>query len=210
MKKFTYTYYISKWTIVFLVIGILGGIFTVKGLVQQQQRVHVKNGYYLSKIRIGDCVQYDISFEQLLRRYCKGELYEGYAPVCTTDATTLDNHYYVAIGENKYFYIDLVVPPAFQEEFQQFVDGVIKTYHVYGRIEKAKFPVVYDEFILQGLIYCTGIRDTEELHRMVSGKYQLKVIDPNEKERMWYIGLIFFIMGILGLVGGVEKKDISR
>lgn len=206
MKKFTYTYYISKWTIIFSLICFLGGIFTVKGLIRQQQRIHTKNAYEESKIHVGDCIEYDISCELLLRCYHKGELWEGYTTICLTDAYTMDNHYYVATGENKEYYIDLVVPPEFQEEFQQLIDGETKTYHVYGRIEKLKFPVTYDDSITQGLIYCTGIRDTAKHHQMISEKYQLKIINPNERESMWYKGLIFFVMGLLGVLGSIEKK----
>lgn len=206
MKKFTYTYYISKWTVIFFLICLFGGIFTVKGLIRQQQRIHTKNAYVASKIHFGDCIEYDISYELLLRCYHKGELWEGYSPICNSDAYTMDNHYYVATGENKEYYIDLVVPPKFQQEFQQLIDGETKTYHVYGRIEKVKFPVTYDDVVTRGLIDCTGIRDTAKHRQMISEKYQLKIIDPNERESMWYKGLIFFFMGIFGMLISIEKK----
>lgn len=178
----------------------------MKGLVRQQQRIHIKNAYDKSEIRLGDCIEYDISYEHLLRSYHKGSLKKGYSVICLTDALTADNHYYAAAGENKEYYIDLVVSPEFQQEFQKLIDGETKTYHVYGRIEKVKFPVTYDDSITEGLIYCTGIRDTAKLHQMILEKYQLKIIDPNEKESMWYKGLIFFVMGMLGVLGSIEKK----
>jgi hypothetical protein len=210
VKKFTYKYYISKWTIVFFLICILGGIVMVKGLIRQQQRIHIKSTYDKSKIHLGDCIEYDISYDLLLRCYHKGELWEGYATICHTDAFSMDNHYYVATGENKEYYIDLVVPPEFHQEFQQLIDGEIKTYHVYGRIEKVKFPVTYDDSVMEGLIYCTGIRDTTQLNQMISEKYQLKIIDPKERESTWYKGFLFFIMGILGVLGSSEKKKLHR
>lgn len=181
----------------------------MKGLIRQQNKIHIKNVYDKSEIRADDYIEYDISYEMLLRKYHKGLLKEGYSPICFTDASTLDNHYYVATVENKEYYIDLVVPPEFQQEFQQLIDGETKTYHVYGRIEKLKFPEgVYDDSVTEGFIYCTGIRDTTKLNQMVSTKYQLKVIDANEKESMWYKGLIFFVIGILGMLGGFEKRMI--
>lgn len=206
MKNRTPTYYISKFTVVFFVMCILGGIFTVKGLIRQQQRIHIKNTCDPSELHLGDCFQYDISLEQLLRNYHKGLLHEGVGPVYTTDASTMDNHYFVATGENKEYYICLVVPPEFQEEMQQFIDGETRTYHVYGRIENLKFKPAYNDSVKEGLIYCTGIRDTTKLKQMVSEKYQLKIIDPNEKESMWYKGLIFFITGFLGMLVSIEKK----
>ncbi|MBD5452410.1 MAG: hypothetical protein HDR25_07200 [Lachnospiraceae bacterium] len=178
----------------------------MKGLIRQQQRIHVKNTCDPSEIHLGDCIQYDISPEQLLRSYHKGLLHEGVSPVYTTHASTMDNHYFVAMGENKEYYISLVVPPEFQEELQQFIDGETKTYHVYGRIEKLNLKPAYDDSVKEGLIYCTGIRDTTKLKQMVSEKYQLKIIDPNKKESMWYKGLIFFIVGILGVLVSIEKK----
>ncbi|MDE6314366.1 MAG: hypothetical protein K2M46_12275 [Lachnospiraceae bacterium] len=183
----------------------------MKGLIRQQNKSHIKNVYDKSKIHADDYIEYDISYEMLLRKYHKGLLKEGYSPICTTDAFTSDNHYFVAMGENKEYYIELVVPPEFQQEFQQLIDSETKTYHVYGRIEKLKFPEnVYDDSVTEGLIYCTGIRDTTKLNQMVSTKYQLKVIDANEKEGMWYKGLIFFVMGILGMLGGFEKRMIIK
>ncbi len=209
MKKFTYTVYISKFTIVFFLICILGGIVMVKGLIRQQQRIHVKHAYDKSQIHLGDCIEYDISLELLLKSYHKGLLHEGYSPVCFTDAYTMDNHYFVTTGEDKEYYISLVVPPEFQQEVQQLIDGETKTYHVYGRIERLKFQEVYNDSVMEGLIYCTGIRDTAKLGQMVSEKYQLKIIDPNEKESMWYKGLLFFITGILGVLGSIEKKHAA-
>lgn len=206
MKKRRPTYYISKIMVIFFLICIVGGIFTVKGLIRQEQRIHKKNTYDGSDIRLGDCIECDISLEQLLRSYHKGLLHEGVGPVYTTDASTMDNHYFIATGENKEYYIRLVVPPEFQQEMQQFIDGETKTYHVCGRIEKLKFKPAYNDSVKEGLIYCTGIRDTTKLKQMVSEKYQLKIIDPNQKESMWYKGLIFFIMGILGILVSTEKK----
>lgn len=206
MKKFTYKYYLSKWTVIWLLICILGGIFTVKGLIRQEQRIHIKNTYDISNIRKGDCIEYDISYEQLLRAYHKGLLNERYAPICNTDAVTMDNHYFVATGESKESYITLVVPPKFQPKMQQLIDGETKTYHVFGRIEALKFDMICSDYVMEALIYCTGIRDKAKLRQMVSDKYQLKIIDPKEKERMWYKGLIFFIMGALGVLGSIEKK----
>ena len=205
MKR-TPTYYISKITVIFFLICIVGGIFTVKGLIRQEKRIHKKSAYNKSEVRLGDCIECDISLEQLLRSYHKGELHEGVDPVYFTHASTMNNHYYVTTEENKEYYICLVVPPEFQQEMQQFIDGETKAYHVYGRIEKIKFPEVYSESVIDGLIYCTDIRDTTKLHQMVSEKYQLKVIDPNKKESMWYKGLIFFIMGILGVLVNTERK----
>ena len=207
--KSTHTYYISKFTVIFFLICIIGGIFTVKGLIRQEQRIHKKSAYDKSGVRLGDCIECDISQEQLLRCYHKGELHEGADPVCTTDAYIMDNHYFVATEKNKEYYICLVVPPEFQWEMKQFIDGETKTYHVYGRIEKLKFKPAYNDSVKEGLIYCTGIHDTTKLKQMVSEKYQLKVIDPNEKESMWYKGLIFFIMGVMGVLGSIEKKRLT-
>lgn len=204
MKRSAYTVYISKWAIVFFLICLLGGIVTVKGLVRQQQRIHVKTAYAPSEIRLGDCIQYDISYEWFLGNYHKGLLHEGYAPICTTDASSGDDHYFVATGEDQAYYIALIVPPAFQQELQQLIDGDTDTYHVYGRIEKLKFPV--DDTVMEGLAYCTGIRDTTRLGQMVSTKYQLKIIDQNKKESLWYKGLLFFVMGLLGVLGTIEKR----
>lgn len=204
MKRSAYTVYISKWTVVFFLICLLGGIVTVNGLVRQQRRSHVKNVYVPSEIHLGDCIQYDISYEWFLGKYYKGLLHEGYAPICTTDAYSGDNHYFVATGENKTYYIALVVPPAFQQELQQFIDGETDTYHVYGRIEKLKFPV--NDTVMEGLVYGTGIRETTKLAQMVSTKYQLKIIDPDKKESLWYKGLLFFVMGLLGVLATIEKK----
>lgn len=206
MKKITYMYYFSKWTVVWLLICVVGGTFTVEGLVRQEQRNHIKNAYDISNIRMGDCIEYDISYDMLLRAYHKGALSERYAPICTTDAVTMDNHYIAATGESKEAYICLVAPPKFQQELQQLIDGEAETYHVFGRIERLKFDLTHDDYVMEGLIYCTGIRDKTKLAQMVSDKYQLKIIDAEEQESMWYKGLIFFVMGILGVLGSVEKK----
>jgi len=210
VKKFTSTYYISKFTVISFFICLVGGIFTVKGLVNEYHRVHAKTAFVQSEIRKGHYVEYDISYGQLLRTYHKGLLRESYSPVCNTDAYTMDNHYFVATGKNKEYYIDLVVPPEFQEKMQQFIDGETKTYHVYGRIEKLKFQDVYNDSVMEGLIYCTGIRDKTKLNHMVSEKYQLKVMDASEKGSMWYKGLIFFAMGLLGVLVSVEKNSIFQ
>ena len=199
MKKFTYTYYISKYTVVFFLICIVGGIFTVKGLIRQEHRIHVKNAYDKSEIRLGDYIEYNISREQIMGRYSEDS--SKYFPFCVSDGYTSESRYLVATDENKEYYISLIVPRKFQQELQQLIDGKTKTYHIYGRIEKLKHELYYDT-----IADCTGIRDMTKLKQLVSTKYELKVIDPNEKESMWYKGLIFFAVGLFGVLASIEKK----
>lgn len=200
MKKHVPTYYISKFTVVFFVICILGGIFTVKGLIRQQHRIHIKNAYDKLEVRLGDYLEYDIFREQIMGNYYKDS--SQYFPFCVVDGYTSESRYLVATDENREYYISLIVPRKFQQELQPLIDGKTKTYHVYGRIEKLKHELYYDT-----IADCTGIRDMTKLKQMVSTKYELKVIDPNEKESMWYKGLIFFAVGIFGVMGSIEKHD---
>lgn len=199
MKKRIPTYYISKFTVVFFVMCILGGIFTVKGLIRQQHRIHIKNAYDQSEISLGDFIEFDISREQIMGNYSEDS--SKYFPHCVVDAYTSESRYLVATDENKEYYISLIASREFLPELQRLIDGETKTYHVYGRIEKLKHELYYD-----AIADCTGIRDTTKLKQMVSTKYELKVIDANKKESMWYKGLIFFIVGILGMLVSIEKK----
>ena len=203
MKKRIPTYYISKFIVVFFVICILGGIFTVKGLIRQQHRIHIKNAYDRSEVRLEDYLEFDISREQIMGNYSEDS--SKYFPHCVVDALTSETQYLVATEESKEYYISLIVSREFLPELQRLIDGETKTYHVYGRIEKLKHELHYDS-----ITNCTGVRDMTKLKQLVSTKYELKVIDPNEKESMWYKGLIFFIIGILGVFGSIEKKRDTK
>ena len=178
---------------------ILGGIFTVKGLIRQQHRIHIKNAYDQSEIRLGDFIEFDISREQIMGNYSEDS--SKYFPHCVVDALTSETQYLVATEENKEYYISLIASREFLPELQRVIDGETKTYHVYGRIEKLEHELYYDS-----ITNCTGIRDMTKLKQLVSTKYELKVIDPNEKESMWYKGFIFFIIGFLGVLVSIEKK----
>ena len=199
MKKRIPTYYISKFTVVFFVICILGGIFTVKGLIRQQHRLHIKNAYNQSEIRLGDFIEFDISREQIMGNYSEDS--SKYFPHCVVDVYTSETRYLVATEENKEYYISLIVSREFLPELQRLIDGETKTYHVYGRIEKLKHELHYDS-----ITDCTGIRDMAKLKQLVSTKYELKVIDANKKESIWFKGLIVFLIGILGVLISIEKK----
>lgn len=206
MKRFQYTVHVTKFLIFSAVVCLLGGIFTVNGLVRLYHRNHVKkisDLYNKETIHRGDYVQYSISPSQVLGRsyeeLSNGE--EKYSPICTENAWTSDRRYVVALGGGRDFYIALFMSDEQRRDFEQFIDSMTGTYQVFGRVERLGYHLPYDM-----ITECTGIDDQDKLDQLISKKYEIRVIDPETRESMWYKALIVFALGLCGVLRGIEKR----
>ena len=204
MKRFQYTVHVTRFLVFSAVICLLGGIFTVKGLFGLYHRNHVKLTCPVDKIHTGDYVRFDISLDQVLGKYYE-ELVSGeekYSPIRSVDAWTSDHRYVVASDASRDSYITLFMSDQERRSFEQFLDSMTGTYQIFGKVVRLKSRPPYDM-----IAECTGIDDQDKLGQMVSKKYEIKVVDPDSKESMWYKGLIVFALGLCGVWSGVEKKE---
>lgn len=205
MRRYRYTVHLTRFLLFSLLVCITGGLFTIKGLVRLYHSHHVKNFYNKEKIHAGDYVRYDISWDQVMGRwYMEASGEEVYGPVCNVDAWTSERRYMVASDENKEYYVSLVLSDLLGRQFDQFLENKTETYSIYGRVERLKYDLYYD-----GIAKCTGINDQRKIEQMVSTKYAIRAKDPDEGESMWYKGLIFFALGMWGILSGVEKEPLT-
>lgn len=79
--------------------------------------------------------------------------------------------------ERKEHYIAVCMLDEQSREFEQFIDSRTGTYQICGKLEKMKYQPPYDL-----LAACIGIDNKDRLERMISKKYEIRVIDPDIKE----------------------------
>lgn len=203
-KKYKYTVHITRFFIVSALICLAGGAFTLKGLVNLYNRGHVWTFYDPEKIHSGNYVRYDISRDQILGRfYTDADGEDKYGPLCVVDAWTSEYRYMAASDDSKHVYLSLNVSDRLQPQLQKLVDGETNTYQIYGKVRKLRYDLQYDR-----IAEYMDISDLDELKQIVSAKHEIKVVDPERRESMWYKGLIFFVMGFCGVLRGVEKKEV--
>lgn len=195
-----YTIYVSKFIVLFLILCFVGGIFTVKGLFDLHYRNNAKSVYALSQVQTGRYIECDITFEQMIGQYytdINGNVRFG--PVWTVGAVTMENQYIIRLNEDAPYYMALVVPEAMRPQIQRLIDGETQTYHIYGRFKKLK----YDNSDRSGEWVDLGAPATPR--PKFSKNYEIKILDPDETDGMWYKGLIFFLIGLFGARQCVEK-----
>ena len=147
-------------------------------------------------------MRYDISWDQVMGRwYMEASGEEVYGTVCTVDAWTSERRYIVAADENKEYYVCLILSDLLARQFDQFLEDKTGPYSLYGRVERLKYDLNYD-----GITKCTGIDDPRGIEQVVSKKYAIRAKDPDTGESMWYKGLIFFALGMWGILSGIEKE----
>ena len=205
MKRYRYTVHLTRFLLFSMLVCMAGGLFTIKGLVRLYHSHHVKTFYNKEKIHVGDYVRYDISWDQVMGRwYMEASGKDVYGPICSVDAWTSERRYIVASDESKEYYVSLVLSDLLGRQFDQFLENKTEPYSIYGRVERLRSDLYYD-----GIARCTGINDPHRIEQMVSTKYAIRAKDPDTGEGMWYKGLIFFALGMWGILSGVEKKTLA-
>ncbi len=203
MTRYQYTVHITRFLMLSAVVCLFGGILTVKGLFGLYHRSHVKISLYNDKIHAGEYVRFDISLAQVVGNYyeeANGE--KRYGPVCTSDVWTSDRYYVMATDEGRMNYIVVRMSDEQRRGFEQFLDSREGTYQIFGRVEKLKYHPPYDVVAER-----IGVDSAKQAERMISKKYEVRVVSPDSRESMWYKGLIVLALGLCGVWSGIERRS---
>ena len=193
-------YTVSKTSVLGIIIFFVGLLFTIQGISIRYNLTNVNNSYEKAELKNGRYVECDITKEQLIGAYyAERSGINKYSPYCDENALSSEQTYIMAISENLDYFVPLVMSQEYQSDFKQILNSD-KVYHVFGKIEKFENILHYDT-----ISECMGSNNMSELNRMISTKYQIKIVDIKNERKKIYKGFLLLISGLLVLFSTIEK-----
>lgn len=194
-------YTLSKMSIAACIVIVVGSVILIQGMVNRYHLAHIKSSYLGSEIKNGHYIEYDISREQLVgKNYTEPNGKVKYGPYSVIDVYSKAQTCLVAINDSVDYYVSLIIPSEYQEDFEKMVQSETDTYHVFGKFKKKNQYLYYDT-----IAECLGINDESEIKRMVSDNCQITVVDPDDEKSTLYKGLSLLALGLFVLFVTVEK-----
>ena len=205
MEKNEYYVNISIKSGIAFAFCMIGLIYFVRGMIADYNLRIIKESYEEVEIKKSHYVARDIFLEQLMGSYAtemNGKIY--YSPICCINAVTEERKYIIPINKSADYYITLIVPYKYTEQFDEMTDGKREKYCFIGKIEKLEGNLYYD--IISEV---TGVSNTALIEKMVSPKYAIKIVDVKEEKLIVWKGIVLLACGVLLFSMSIEIKRVQ-
>lgn len=201
-----FRYTLSKISLLGIVLFLIGGFFTVQGILIRTHLSAAPSSYEKTEIRNGCFLDCELTRDQLVGSYyteMNGAL--EYSPYVGVDAVTSTETYLCAINKNMNYYVPLIVTRDYVPPLTEMID-YDGTYHLFGKFEKNTRVLTETDYKI--ITEATGAADKEAVDQMVSTKYQIKVTDFKKEQTVLYKGLSLLVIGVLAVLGGIGKEKV--
>lgn len=180
---------ISKINIAIIFLFFLGIILSLQEIIDNKNYHNIKTEIKNFDISEGQYIKLKITTDNIMGTTINGK----FSPFYGTTSWQND-HKYLISTKDKDYYISLLVPKNYQNDFSDF----IKTntdYSFIGKVEKLDSDLYYE-----AIMECLNLKNKSEVDKIVDSKYAIRITDRNNKTNKLLIGICVLVASILLLL----------